>query len=148
MPLKHPKGKRVVIPDPFRSPILDVSIATHPCCRALLFLGVTQTNIAACLGLDPRTVASYISGRSRWPQKHIPRLCELLADAIQIAKKTYFNHSLETYLPYFSVRIYPVADEEEAAKIKTAVHKIVIGGMKDKVSFAKLVLHNFGEVGR
>ncbi|MBW2619617.1 MAG: hypothetical protein JRC92_12150 [Deltaproteobacteria bacterium] len=93
-------------------------------------------------------MASYIPGRSRWPQKHIPRLCELLAEAIQVAEKTFINNSLAIYLPYFTVRIFPVADEEEAAKIKTAVHRIVIDGMKDKVSFAKLVLHNFGEVGR
>jgi len=148
VPLKHPKGKRVVIPDPFRSSILDVSIVAHPCCRALLLLGVTQVNMADCLGLDQRTVASYIPGKKRWPQKHIPRLCELLAEAIQVAEKTFINNSLATYLPYFAVRIYPVADEEEAAKIKTAVHNIVLEGMKVKISFAKLVLHNFGEIGK
>ena len=144
-PPEWPDDKYLIVKDPALSAALDVSVESHPICRALLLLGVTQTNIADYLELDQRTVSNYMTGLKGWPQKHIPQLCELLAKAIQVAEANLASPKKLIYIPYFTATIYPLKDKKEAQKIKTAVQQVVYDGMKGKINLARLILQNFNE---
>ena len=121
-----------------------ICLDTHPCLRALLLLGIPQKLIADVLGINYRTVSSYVVGDRKLPQKHLEPLLILLEGSLQEWEKILESEDIEQLESLVAEchdeEVFADLEPDEQKRMKEIAYILTVGNLDLQFEYAVGVL--------
>jgi len=138
---KRGRKKKLSSLIPFLGDLVHIILLdTHPCLKGLLILGTPQKDIAKLLGIDYRTVSSYMAGNRKLPQKHLEPLLVMLNESLKEWKNILESEDIKKLkiliVERHNEEIFTDLDPEDQKRMMEIAYILVMGSIDLRLEYA------------